>query len=385
MKTDRPIIILEKSLRTELWQLLFRVGRERDWQLLDLRFSGNDIPKNLRPVGAFVNRLPDDPFVKRLQAAGCQVVRLGTAAHPKDPLVPVVLNDMALTGAIAAEHFAERCFRHMAFIGHRPWGMYQELYRGFRERAIKLGCECHEIEWKNLTPSGHTRNVETLYRRRLKLLNDKLSALPKPLGLLGSSDNRACLFSRMCQDAEFGVPGEVGILGIGNDETVCETVSPSMSSIALDYRTIANKAVATLDQLMSGKTPDQTTILVPPRGVVMRQSTYVFAAETPGVVKATRFMLDHYAEPISSKEIIRASGMSRARLFAAFAEDLGQPPGSILTRIRIDKAKDMLRCSREKVLTIAEACGFGASINMYHHFRKHEGSSPAAYRRKHTE
>jgi LacI family transcriptional regulator len=188
----------------------------------------------------------------------------------------------------------------------------------------------------------------------------------------------------MCQDAGFSVPDEVGILGVGNIEHLCETVHPSISSIIISDTTLAEMAVETFDRLSANQEPDQVTTLVPPTGLVTRQSTNVFAAHTPGVSKATRFMLDHYAEPITIEDITKASDMSRARLFVAFENDLGQPPGIILTRIRIEKAKQMLRDTDEKVLTIAEACGFGASINMYHNFKAQLGVSPAAYRKATT-
>lgn len=381
MKNDRPVVVLEKNLKTEVWQELFRIGRERNWILLDLRFSGNNVPRGMRPVGAFVNRVPDDPFVKQLLDAKCHVLRLGTAPHRNDKLVPAVLPDLKLAGGLAAEHFAERGFRHLAFVAHKPWGIYEYLYRGFQSEAAKLGCNCHEFHWTDVDVHDKALKDSVRYRKRLKLFKNWLSTVPKPLGLLAYNDTRACLYNRMCLDAGFAVPEDIGILGIGNDEPVCETVYPSMSSIVIDDKTIVESAVAIFDRLMSGKTPGETTVMVPPAGLVTRQSTNVFAAKTPGVARATRFMLDHYAEPISINDISRASGMSRARLFVAFDNDLSQPPGAILTRIRIDKAKQMLRGTREKVLTIAEACGFGASINMYHHFKSQLGMSPASYRK----
>lgn len=380
MKPDRPVVVLEKGLRTEAWQRLFRVGREQGWVLLDLRFSGNDIPRGLRPTGAFVNKLADSPLVSRLLDAGCHVIRLGTAPHDNDHIVPAVLPDLTRTGELAAEHFAERGFRHLAFVRHKPWGMYQPLYDGFHTQATELGCECHSYQWTAV--SGHDgENVAgNRYRKRLKLFTGWLADMPKPMGLLAFNDNRAGLYSRMCMDVGFDVPTDIGIMGVGNDETICETVYPPISSIVADEKTIVAKAVGLFDKLSSGEEPAETTIFVPPSGLVTRRSSDVFAAKIPGVAKAIRFIIDHYAEPIGIEEITRASGMSRARLFVAFGNDLDHPPVAILTRIRIDKAKHMLRGTREKVSTIAQACGFGASINMYHHFRQQVGMSPNTYR-----
>lgn len=381
VKKQTQVVVLEKSLSTGAWQELFRIGRERNWRLLDLRFSGNSVPRGLQPVGAFVNRLPDDPFVQRLLEADCHVVRLGLAHHRMDPMVPAVVPDLIQTGALAAEHFAERGFRQLAFVASQPWGVYERLYRGFQEKAKELGCSCHEYHWAHVEYPDRDLVEQLRYQKRFKLFKKWLSSVPKPIGLLAFSDERACLYARMCLDAGFNVPDDIGILGMGNDESICETVYPSISSIIINEKTIIEKAVKIFNQLSSGKTPAETTVLVPSSRIAARQSTNTFAAKDPGVAKACRFMMDHYAEPISIGEITLASGMSRAKLFLTFDKDLGQTPGTILTRIRIDKAKQMLRGTREKINTVAEACGFGSPINIYHHFKKQLGMSPAAFRK----
>jgi AraC family transcriptional regulator, transcriptional activator FtrA len=68
-------------------------------------------------------------------------------------------------------------------------------------------------------------------------------------------------------------------------------------------------------------------------------------------------------------------------LFEAFNSDLGYPPGAVLTRIRLRKAKRMLCETGQKVYSIAEACGFGTAINFYNHFKRGLGMSPVVFRR----
>lgn len=381
MEQKRPVIVLENDLKKEVWLELFRIGRERGWTQLDLRFSGNEIPRGLKPIGAFVNKLPDDPFVKRLRDMGCHVIRLGIAPHPADHLVPAVLPDLWLNGVIAAEHFAARAFRHVAFVQEKHGGMFNKLYEGFRTRALELNCECHSFHWPDVVKEIETITMGTLYRKRAQLFKKWISTVPKPLGFFAFHDWRACFYNRLCSDAGFEMPSQIGILGVGNDEMICETVYPSLSSIVLDDKAFAEKAVEMFDQLSKGQKPEKTTVLIPPSDIVIRQSTDIFAASTPGVTKAIRFMINHYTEPITVNDIAKATGMSRARLFVAFEDDLGQPPGAILTQIRTDKAKYMLRNTDEKIITIANACGFGAAINMAHHFKQQTGMTPTEYRK----
>ena len=76
--------------------------------------------------------------------------------------------------------------------------------------------------------------------------------------------------------------------------------------------------------------------------------------------------------------------MSKTRLYIAFENDLNESPGAVLTRIRIDKAKRMLRETNEKVHVISEACGFGDAVNLYRCFKRHVGLAPRSYRDNHS-
>ena len=93
-------------------------------------------------------------------------------------------------------------------------------------------------------------------------------------------------------------------------------------------------------------------------------------------------MLGHYREQINLADIAAATGLSKSCLYEAFHKDLGRTPLDVLTFIRLNKAKQMLRETDRKVHVIADDCGFGLVGNFYHHFKQSSDVTPIAYRKQ---
>jgi hypothetical protein len=68
-----------------------------------------------------------------------------------------------------------------------------------------------------------------------------LEALPKPVGLLAANDSRARQVLDVCRAIGVRVPEEVAVLGIDNDEMVCQLSSPLLSSIEQGARQIGHR------------------------------------------------------------------------------------------------------------------------------------------------
>ena len=85
---------------------------------------------------------------------------------------------------------------------------------------------------------------------------------------------------------------------------------------------------------------------------------------------------------IGLADIAAATRISKSSLYVIFHNDLGKAPIDVLTQIRVNKAKQMLRETDEKVYTIAVDCGFGLVGNLYHHFKQATGMTTSEYRKQ---
>lgn len=377
-----PIALIHRP-HTTYPLCLLELARRQRWRLISLsKFDGN-LPADLDVIGALTNFLPEAEHVQTLRAEGVPVVRMGNWPHPVDDDVPAVVPDHAAAGRLAAEHFAQRDFKHVACVGRNPWGDNQAIYEAFAARATELGCRCHLLCEDAKAIGQLATPLERWHWRRGRFIA-WLAELPRPVGVLMFADLQA---DRACQwalEAGLNVPSDVAVLGIGNDTIMCECATIPISSIAHDSDGLVETAVDTLAQLIAGQPLEQSTILVPPLGVVTRQSTDVLAASDPHVANALRYMWDHIAEDLSVDQIARQVGVSRRTLERAFERELGRGINSEFQRRRLEKARELLLHTDLSITDLARALNFNSHHYFCRVFGKAFGTSPARYRQDHA-
>lgn len=78
--------------------------------------------------------------------------------------------------------------------------------------------------------------------------------------------------------------------------------------------------------------------------------------------------------------LARLSGMSRTRFANRFLDSLGETPGRYLTRIRMEKARELLHRSTLPLARIAQRAGYGTDVAFARAFKRAFGMSPSRYR-----
>lgn len=81
------------------------------------------------------------------------------------------------------------------------------------------------------------------------------------------------------------------------------------------------------------------------------------------------------------EEMVRCCGIRRTHLNNAFRKMTGCTPMDYLIRLRMERAKTLLRETEMKVIDIAFACGFNSSQYFANVFRRATGLTPGAYRK----
>lgn len=85
-------------------------------------------------------------------------------------------------------------------------------------------------------------------------------------------------------------------------------------------------------------------------------------------------------QPLSISQIAQKANMSRRNFDRKFKANFNLPPKTWLTHQRLNLAKSLLESSDMNIDHVAHAAGFRHSDVLRHHFRRHYGISPNAYR-----
>jgi LacI family transcriptional regulator len=363
--------------------MLLELARQRRWQLIDVNSFDGYPPPNINVRGALIDQLPTVPQVQAMHERGIPIVRLGKWSHPDDDQVPAVLPDHAAAGRLAAEHFAERDFKHIACVGHDPWGPNQETYEAFASRGGELGCTCDLLRDRDI-PSAEFGSAQARLAHRQQQFAQWLGQLSRPVGLLAFGDQLADRFAQWIAAAGLSIPRDVAVLGIGDDRMICECAIKPISSIAHDTARIVDTAVKTLARLMEGRALEQTTIRILPLGVVSRQTTDTVASSDPYVSKALRFIWDHIDQDLSVDQIADHVGVARRTLERAFQRDLGRGINQEFRRRQMDRARELMLQTDLRIGDIAAMLSFSSTAAFCRLFRTTFGTSPAEYRRTHS-
>ena len=89
----------------------------------------------------------------------------------------------------------------------------------------------------------------------------------------------------------------------------------------------------------------------------------------------------NYSDPeISMESVCEYLGISVSYLSLLFKKHKETTFVKYLTKVRMDRAKELLKLTEQRIIEIAEACGFKDVYYFSHSFKKVMGVSPKKYR-----
>lgn len=284
-------------------------------------------------------------------------------------------DDLAI-GRLGAQHLIERGFTRLAFCGFpsAPWSPWSaERAAGFQQYAEEQGLPC-------AIHAGHRTTVRKWINVQHELTM-WLESLEKPVGLMAANDARARHVLEACRAIGLRVPEDVAVLGVNNDEVICELTDPPLSSIEHGAANLGYQAAALLDRLMAGKKAKKLKTLVPPKEVVTRRSTDILAIADPEVATAMAFIHENSCRPIRIADVVAAVGVSRSTIETKFKAVTGRTMHNEIQRLQIDRVRSLLATTDLPIKQIAALAGFAHIHYMTTIFHQNTGWTPAEYRK----
>lgn len=288
----------------------------------------------------------------------------------------VVCSDQVI-GARAAELFLNRGYRNFAFAGVEGEAADSDAINsrnqenGFSRTIQKAGFSC---------ASYHERpEPNTWHFIKANDLRTWLDGLPKPCAILAHSDLLAQSVLSACRKSGIQVPVQIALIGVDNEESVCESTSPTLSSIEPDYAEGGYQAAVLLDKVIHRRATSRRKAYGVLR-TVERMSTQNVAGSHLRIARAQEVIRAEALNGIRPREIARRLGVSPRMLEISFRNTTGHSVRDELIAVRLRKAQDLLRTTSLPLGEVASASGFRTLSALKAIFAKRLGCSMRTYR-----
>ena len=280
-------------------------------------------------------------------------------------------------GRMAAEYLLGFYrFSRYAFVGvsdDPAWQGWSSLrHQAFAKALMAKGYTSLSYDMK---PSGRSPD-EVLH-----LFADWISTLPKPLAIFACNDEVARDVVMACDIARITVPDDVAILGVDNDETVCNTAALGISSIALQTDRLGYEALFMLERMLCGEKLDGRTILCPPSHVVERQTTRTSPLQDVFVARAVDYIARNADSKMEVADVAVFCGVSRRFIEKRFKSLTGRTILENIHQKRLEHVKSLLRDTDAPISVIGFKAGFENIPSLCALFKSTFGMSMREFRR----
>lgn len=291
--------------------------------------------------------------------------------------IPNITGNYKKTGQMAAEFFISKGYRSFAFYGYEDAVWSKERCEGFYNYLSEQG----------MTDTFHTYNepsADKLWFADTTPLLEWLKSLPQPTALMACDDNLGNRITDICMVNSIKVPEKIAILGVDNDEVICNLSDPPLSSISQDITKGGYLAAELIDRLLHDKEHPATIsdVVLEPISVIDRLSTDYYPTTDPHIHKVLKYIHNNLSNNISVSEIVKIVPLSRRLLEIRFKNVTGQPIHKYIFNLKMEKFARMLIETDKPIADLAMEIGIGNQKNLSRQFKGLKKVSPAEYRKQ---
>ena len=228
-------------------------------------------------------------------------------------------------------------------------------------------------------PEGKTCVVQLT-----ECLVPQLRRLAHPCGVFVCNDDMGRIALTACEQAGLDVPNDIAVVGVDNDESLCENAAISLTSVRIDFDRFGFVAAQLLDSWMSNRQKRPASVAVESTDVVRRASSRRLPNADARVVKAIEYIRRNACTGISSPDVVRVMGCSRRLADLRFAETMGHTILDEIHAVRLAQVQELLLKPNVCVSVIPDRCGYGSLSDMCRDFKKRTGQTLRVWRREHV-
>lgn len=287
---------------------------------------------------------------------------------------PGIHSDEAAIARMAADHLLDQSFSQLAYCGVRTrWSRLRE--EAFADHAATRGATVHVYDAPQSSRVGMCVDDVPAIARWIE-------SLPRPAGVMAAYDVRALEVLDAVRSLGLACPDDVAVIGVDNDEVLCDLTTPQLTSVAQNLQCIGYEAARMLAAKMDEQAIADDSVFVPPVRVVVRRSTDMLAVDDLDLRCALRLIRSKACDGITADEIANVTSLSRRTLDRQFTKTFGRSLHDEIVRTKLLASKQLLANTDLKLAAVAARCDFAHAAQFCNVFKKAFGVTPNEYRRQ---
>lgn len=336
----------------------------------------NEVYSRFEKIAAdgVITRNPEK--TRQLTKKGIPTIIAISQKNPPKGTSYLTINHSAV-GKMGAEYFLDKGYKNYAFCGYKK--MYWSICR---EKAFAETLQKHGYESSAYNAPTKNKLKKLKFDSEIEHLALWLDKLSKPIAIMACNDNRAANVIEAAKIAGIHIPEEIAILGVDNDDLICNMSNPPLSSIILNAEKGGYQAAELLDEMMKSDERVIKKIFIEPVQIIERESTDILAVEDKDVSNAMRFIRENKKEPIQVSDVIESVFTSRRCLQKKFRKYFNRTILNEIKNTRIEYAKQLLLDTHMNISEISDHMNFSGVNSFSRYFKEYTKLSPLEYRKK---
>ena len=374
----RTILFFQAAtLKSKSWRDKFKgiqdYAAKAGWQVQVLQYgaTAEEIRNQFdawHPIGCIVDRSLSSVRTPSAVFRNLPTVLFGQNPSTDTRQYANVCDDSSATARLAADELLRTGVEHFSYVPH--WiRTHWNLQRGKALAAAIRSARKHFVPWGESPFSSDGTSAELMKR-----LADRLRGLPKPCGLFCANDQIAQLVVHVATQIGLDVPNDLAVVGVDNDEILCESTRPTITSIQPDFQRCGYLAAELLNRVLRHPKMKPVTLTCGPIGVIRRTSTRRLVLDDPLVARAMRIVNERFSDPtFHTADLVRELKCSRSLLELRFAREMGHAIREEIQSLRLDRAFDLLRNPHQAITPIPALCGYRSEAFFKRAFKEKTG------------
>lgn len=211
-----------------------------------------------------------------------------------------------------------------------------------------------------------------------------VAALPHPCGVFVNGDHLAFRVAAACRRLGVGVPDQVEILGIDNNDGFCDRAVPAVSRIVPNIAAFAEKTLELALALAADPALPRVRRFakVVSDELIERGSTALGRGYGHVAVRAKEFIRANASRGIRVKDVAEALGVSRRTLEVRVRESTGRSVHTLIDDVKMGEVCRLLATTDLPVFDVVTRAAYSPTRHIFAKFKSRCGMTMTAYREK---